>query len=165
MKTTTANPLMGELIKEYQVLCDLLVQLQEALTGEREALRAFSPERTFEVAEEKSSVAKAIEKAEKQRLLLLNQIPELDVPPGSDGRDAMFSGFAPLDELHQRYQELLEACRIENRQNGLQIRFYSQKTSAALATLTGDDTLASPTSYTSSGDSSEGRSSRSLGRA
>ena len=41
MTTTTAttavttNPLMGELVKEYQVLCGLLVQLQEALTGER----------------------------------------------------------------------------------------------------------------------------------
>ena len=165
MTTATTNPLMGELVKEYQVLCDLLVQLQEALIGEREALRAFSPERTFEVAEEKSAVAKAIEDAEKQRLLLLNQIPELDVPPGSDGRGAMFRGFVPLDELHQRYQELLEACRIENRQNGLQIRFYSQKTGAALAALTGDDAGVSPTSYTASGDSSEGRSSRSLGRA
>lgn len=165
MTTATTNPLMGELVREYEVLCGLLVQLQEALIGEREALRAFSPERTFEVAEEKSAVAKAIEDAEKQRLLLLNQIPELNVLPGSAERGDMFKGFVPLDELHQRYQELLEACRIENRQNGLQIRFYSQKTGAALAALTGDDTGVSPTSYTASGDSSEGRSSRSLGRA
>ena len=171
MTTTTAttavttNPLMGELVKEYQVLCGLLVQLQEALTGEREALRAFSPERTFEMAEEKSAVVKAIEGAEKQRLLLINQIPELDVLPGSEERGAMFRGFAPLDELHQHYQDLLESCRIENRQNGLQIRVYSQKTGAALATLTGDDTGASQASYTASGDSSEGRPGRSLGRA
>lgn len=165
MTTVTTNPLMGELVKEYQVLCGLLVQLQEALTGEREALRAFSPELTFEVAEEKSAVAKAIEDAEKQRLSLLNRIPELNVLPGSKEQGGMFKGFAPLDELHQRYQDLLEACRIENRQNGLQIRFYSQKTGAALATLTGDETEAGPTSYTAAGDSSEARSGRSLGRA
>lgn len=165
MTKVITNPLMGELVKEYQGLCGLLVQLQKALTDEREALRAFSPEQTFDVAEEKSAVAKAIEDAEKQRLLLLNQIPELDVPPASVERGATFSGFAPLDELHQRYLDLLEACRIENRQNGLQIRFYSQKTGAALAKLTGDDTGAGPTSYNASGDSSEGRSGRSLGRA
>ena len=167
MYANPPEPLISGLSECYEELIKLLDELRLALQSERQTLQTFDAAATLSLAERKSDLVAGLESAENRRQQMVEQVPGLAefLGDGSVGTSTIHHDLEPLLRKHQDYSALLSDCQTENRQNGLQIKTYAEKTSNAIALLTGQGANQQAPAYDAMGGLSAQSSGRSLGRA